>query len=318
MGAGPHAPVLWQRCQQGSEGHGWEQLRDRGQHCAMCVWFKTAGRAQQTEKRRGGTHISSWNSQGEVRVRTWRWTPQCTWGEMWGPPASLCSSLPSQPSSTPHCHSLAPAGPLSAAVIYRLGEVSVRWCIWTGPAHFPLERGSSSFVFQSGLGQALPSASWPAGRILALSLTATPSQLCFSLLYFFLLFFFFPLSLPSPLSPSIMEKQFRFSRFTEQGKGWGNTCSFSNKCFSSSPWRGNSSEGWWGFQPASPSPWPRGSTFASIPSTGKGKKKWLRATQPKSVFPVLMCEPATAKDGVYWLLFKSKQVFYCPGSSEGS
>lgn len=80
-------------------------------------------------------------------------------------------------------------------VIYLLGEVSVRWRSWTIPAHFPLERGSSPFVFQSGLGQALLAASWPASRILARSLTAALSLLCFSL---FFLFFFFPLLLLSP------------------------------------------------------------------------------------------------------------------------
>lgn len=156
-----------------------------------------------------------------------------------GFPLSLCSSLSSPCCllSSPLFHPvLSLCGSHRASrchlLICLLGEVSVRWRSWTIPAHFPLERGSSPFVFQSGLGQALPAASWPASRILARSLTAALSLLCFSLFFFFF-------SPPSSL-PSIMEKQFRFSRFTERGKGRGNIHASSNKCFSSSPRRGNS------------------------------------------------------------------------------
>lgn len=118
-----------------------------------------------------------------------------------GFPLSLCSSLSSPCCllSSPLFHPvLSLCGSHRASrchlLICLLGEVSVRWRSWTIPAHFPLERGSSPFVFQSGLGQALPAASWPASRILARSLTAALSLLCFSLFFFF----FFPLLLLSP------------------------------------------------------------------------------------------------------------------------
>lgn len=126
---------------------------------------------------------------------------------MWGSPTSLCSSLSSQPSSTPRHHSLAPAGLLPAAVIYRLGEVSVCWCIWTIRAHFPLERGSSPFVFQSGLGQALPAASWLAGR-------PHPGPLPYSLSVSTLLspsfIFFFPFLSPLPYPPRLWKSSSDF------------------------------------------------------------------------------------------------------------
>lgn len=252
--------------------------RQRSALCNVCVVQNSRASPTNWEKVGERKHWSSWNKQGEGRVRTWRWTPQHTWGEMWGSPTSLCSSLPSQPSSTPRHHSLAPAGPLPAAVIYRLGEVSVRWCIWTIRAHFPLERGSNPFVFQSGLGQALPAASWLAGR-------PHPGPLPYSLSVSTLLspsfiLFFFPFS-PLSLIPLDYGKAVQIFQVYWMGKGWGNTCSFSNKCFSSSPRPGNSSGGrWWGFQPASPSPWPQGCTYASIPSTGKGKKSGFELSNP--------------------------------------
>lgn len=66
---------------------------------------------------------------------------------MWGcprhpvPPRRFISSVPQR-----LLQSL-----LLPPVIYHRGEVSVPWRIWIVPADFPLERGSSPFVFQSGL-----------------------------------------------------------------------------------------------------------------------------------------------------------------------
>lgn len=279
MGAGPHAPVLWQRCQQGSEGHGWEQLTDRGQRCAMCAWFKTAEQAQQTEKRLAKENIDPPET-NKVREESG------LGGEHLSTHEGRCGVRP--PLSAPPCLP-SPLPPLAITRWLPLGLSLPLWFI--GWARYPFvgASGPSVLIFHWNVARAplffslgldklcqLP-AGWPVGRILARSLTASPSQLCFLLL----LFYFFSLSLPSLLSPSIMEKQFRFSRFTERGKGWGNTCSFSNKCFSSSPRPGNSSGGrWWGFQPASPSPWPQGCTYASIPSTGKGKKSGFELSNP--------------------------------------
>lgn len=69
---------------------------------------------------------------------------------MWVPPA-LCSSPSLPTASSP----LVPRRLLQSLslspVIYHRGEVSIPWRIWIVPADFPLERGSSPFVFQSGL-----------------------------------------------------------------------------------------------------------------------------------------------------------------------
>lgn len=75
---------------------------------------------------------------------------QVSWGE---------EGVPHQ--ATPHClspplhlpsPSEAPAEEASLPLVfYRCGEVSIPWRIWTVPADFPLERGLSPFVFQSGL-----------------------------------------------------------------------------------------------------------------------------------------------------------------------
>lgn len=122
-------------------------------------------------------------------------------------------------------------------VIYRWGEVSVPWRIWTVPADFPLERGSSPFVFQSGL------RTRSAGCQLD---SRHPGPLPYSLSHSSLLFPSppaLPSSFPPPFSPSVMEKQVRFSRFTERGAGPGSSRTASNNCFSNSPPCGNSSAG---------------------------------------------------------------------------
>lgn len=261
---------------------------------------KQTEQTQQAEKIKIKKQIPPPNNQkhplkGEGRVKAWRSVSQHRWSEVWRvPPLSLLLLVlsllpPALCPLPPHAVPLWLLQSLSLPlVIYLLGEVSVRWRSWTIPAHFPLERGSSPFVFQSGLGQALPAASWPASRILARSLTAALSLLCFSLFFFF---FFSP---PSSL-PSIMEKQFRFSRFTERGKGRGNIHASSNKCFSSSPRRGNSLLGWWGFQPTSPSlcPWRQHLHAASIPPTAPGPKSHLPAASggPMGTRRLMRCCP---------------------------
>lgn len=93
------------------------------------------------------------------------------------------------------------------------------------PLIFQWNVAGAPLLFSLGCGHAVLAASW-----MNSTWPTSPQPLCL----------FFPFIPPLLLSPSVMEKQFRFSRFTERGTG---AAAASNKCFSNSPQRGNSSMG---------------------------------------------------------------------------
>lgn len=97
------------------------------------------------------------------------------------------------------------------------------------PLIFQWDVAGAPLFFSLGCGHAVLAASWMNGTWPA---SSQPLRLFFP--------FIPPLLLSPPFSPSVMEKQFRFSRFTERGTG---AAAASNKCFSNSPQRGNSSVG---------------------------------------------------------------------------
>lgn len=219
---------------------------------------------------------------------------QMKWGvegspSLSAPPCPLPAVSCPLPSSTPCCPSVAPAEPLAATCYlsagWGLGSLaqldhprSFSTGTWLEPLCFSVWAWTSSAGCQLA-GQPHPG---------PLPYSRSVSSLLFP---FFSVFFFSP---PSSL-PSIMEKQFRFSRFTERGKGRGNIHASSNKCFSSSPRRGNSSLGWWGFQPTSPSlcPWRQHLHAASIPPTAPGPKSHLPAASggPMGTRRLMRCCP---------------------------
>lgn len=159
---------------------------------------------------------------------------QMKWGvegspSLSAPPCPLPAVSCPLPSSTPCCPSVAPAEPLAATCYlsagWGLGSLaqldhprSFSTGTWLEPLCFSVWAWTSSAGCQLA-GQPHPG---------PLPYSRSVSSLLFP---FFSVFFFSP---PSSL-PSIMEKQFRFSRFTERGKGRGNIHASSNKCFSSSP-----------------------------------------------------------------------------------
>lgn len=134
-------------------------------------------------------------------------------------------------------------------------------------------------------------ASWPA--------PLQPLRLNFAFSFFY--FIFFPFLSPLPYPPRLWKSSSDFPGLLNGKRLREHLLLLQQVLFQfSSAWKLLRREVM-GFPASFTIPMASGLHLCLHPFHREGEKKWLRAIQPKPVFPVLMCEPATAKDGVHRL-----------------